>query len=345
MEMHDLQEAKLANQYHVVFAYNVPYADILNNRDSVPFIDMKSGVLVLSADPADYDRMHDEELRKHVKWSIELAGSEQGINQFLKTNFPGWKGQIHKSDVWPDENVQMAARAAKRITEAKYYRRHDLADVEKRYMEIANNWAEQKDVGIDWVSQDDPDHVSAMVWAHHITDENHFRSVIDKFLKDNGAPYDELHYIEDQDDDDHDDEHHYGWTGVVTYSDNKGRGGESQGAVEAHRFRRQIREAKYAARQITIMITTDRLFLVENMLYDTSTLIDVFQIGNEYEITYGERYVDDILGHRHDSFPLIRIKDGYAHAIPTSHGKPDFVIHEESFDQAIKEKWIEITDP
>lgn len=327
MELHDLQEAKLSTgKYDVIFAYNLPYADILGNRESVPFIDMKSGVLVLSADPANYEHVHDEELRKHVKWSVELAGSKQGINQFLKNNFPGWRGQIHKSDVWPDENVQRAAKAAKRITEAKYYRRHSIAAVEKRYMEIAKNWAKQTEIGIDWVSLDDPGHVSAMVWAHNITDENHFRSVIDQFFKDNGAPYDELNYVEDQDDEDHDRDYHYGWTGVVTYTDKS-----------------DLTEAKYAAKQITIMITTSYLFLIENMLYDMNTLIEVFQVGNEYEITYGELYADDIIGHRHDSFPLVRIKDGYAHAIPTSHGKPDFVIAEESFDQALKEKWIEIT--
>jgi len=111
MELHDLQEAKLAIQYDVVFARNLPYAEILDNE--VPFIDLKTNVLVLSADAANYDS-------RINKWTLELAGDKRSIKTFIQTHFPYWRGQVEKTDVWPDKNVKMAARDAKRINEARY---------------------------------------------------------------------------------------------------------------------------------------------------------------------------------------------------------------------------------
>ena len=90
------------------------------------------------------------------------------------------------------------------------------------------------------------------------------------------------------------------------------------------------------------MISADQLFLFESMLYDKATLLDMFKV-DEADMIYNERFMDDMLGDKYDTFPLVKIEDGYAHDIPTSHGRPDFFIYEESFDQALKDKWIEIT--
>lgn len=106
-----------------------------------------------------------------------------------------------------------------------------------------------------------------------------------------------------------------------------------------------ICEARYAAQRLTVMIKVSYLFLIENMLYDRAALFNEpqFREFDEEDLDYGEKFMDDIIGHEHDSFDLIRIQDGYAHARPTSHGEPDFVIDEESFDHAVKEGWLEIT--
>ncbi len=112
MKLIDLQEVRLTKTWDVVWAESLPYTEIL---DTVPpFIDSKTNVLVLSADPYRYASRGTEEGRKG-HWSVELAGDKKSIKKFLEDNFPSWRGIIHKSTVWKDEDVIRAGAAAKRI--------------------------------------------------------------------------------------------------------------------------------------------------------------------------------------------------------------------------------------
>lgn len=113
MELHDLQEARLATRYDIVYVRNLPHAKILDN--DAPFIDLKTNVLVTLVDAANFDS-------RANRWTIELAGAEESIQEFLTTHFPTWRGRFHKIDMTPerDEEIQQAAKSAKRIMEAKY---------------------------------------------------------------------------------------------------------------------------------------------------------------------------------------------------------------------------------
>ncbi len=111
MKLVDLQEVRLAKTWDVVWVEDLPYTKILEHT---PFIDTKTNVLVLSADSFRYTSRGTDEAREG-HWSAELVGDKRSIKKFLEDNFPIWKGIIHKSTVWTDEAVIMAAREAKRI--------------------------------------------------------------------------------------------------------------------------------------------------------------------------------------------------------------------------------------
>ncbi len=113
-----------------------------------------------------------------------------------------------------------------------------------------------------------------------------------------------------------------------------------------------LQEAKYAASRITVRVTTDILWVIDNFLYDRDALSEYF---NKSEYNTSERFdsgidmgfevfEDYVVGWEHDDINLIKIKDGYAHdRYPDPNPpKPDYVILEESFDQAIEDGWLEI---
>ena len=102
-----------------------------------------------------------------------------------------------------------------------------------------------------------------------------------------------------------------------------------------------LQEAKYAARRITVRILSDILWVLDNLLYDHHTLYDEFNIDLEASF---EQFEDYVIGFEHDTFNLIKIQDGYAHdRYPDPNPpKPDYVILEESFDQALEKDWLEI---
>jgi len=113
MKLIDLQEVRLTKTWNVVWAESLPYTEILDMVHA-PFIDTKTNVLVLSADPFRYTSRGTDEARKG-HWSVELAGDKRSIKKFLEDNFPNWKGAPRESTVWSDEAVIMAAQNAKRI--------------------------------------------------------------------------------------------------------------------------------------------------------------------------------------------------------------------------------------
>ena len=113
-----------------------------------------------------------------------------------------------------------------------------------------------------------------------------------------------------------------------------------------------LQEAKYAASRITVRVTTDILWVIENLLYDRDTLSDHFR-RSEYDFWKNDGddidlgfdvFEDYVVGWEHDDINLIKIKDGYAHdrSPDPNPPKPDYVILEESFDQAIHDGWLEI---
>jgi len=104
-----------------------------------------------------------------------------------------------------------------------------------------------------------------------------------------------------------------------------------------------LQEAKYAARRITVRILTDIMFVVENYLYDRDTLFDYYNVD---ELGGWQKFEDDVIGFDHDAINLIKIQDGYApDRYPKPNPpKPEYVIVEESFDQALEKGWLEIID-
>ena len=112
MKLIDLQEVRLTKTWNVVWAESLPYIEML--EEPAPFIDTKTNVLVLSADPFRYTSRGTDEAKKG-HWSVELAGDKRSIKKFLEDNFPNWKGVSRESTVWADKDVIRAASAAKRI--------------------------------------------------------------------------------------------------------------------------------------------------------------------------------------------------------------------------------------
>ena len=104
-----------------------------------------------------------------------------------------------------------------------------------------------------------------------------------------------------------------------------------------------LQEAKYAARRITVRILTEILWVIDDLLYDRDTLYDQLDIGVEHA---WEEFEDYVIGFDHDALSFIKIEDGYAaDRYPNPNPpKPDYVILEESFDQALENDWLEIID-
>jgi len=102
-----------------------------------------------------------------------------------------------------------------------------------------------------------------------------------------------------------------------------------------------LQEAKYAAHRITVRILTEILWEIEHLLYDRDTLFEHFDVGEEMG---WQQFEDQVIGFDHDALSFIKIEDGYAaDRYPNPNPpKPDYVIMEESFDQALEEGWLEI---
>ena len=110
----------------------------------------------------------------------------------------------------------------KHIAEAKYYRQHSVEDVHSQYTKIIDQQrtdpqrlttSVRNNVGLAG-TQKTHDKAFATVYAYDVKNEQQFRDAIERFMRENEAPYDQLLDIEDKTDDD---DNYSFFQGVVVY--------------------------------------------------------------------------------------------------------------------------------
>lgn len=107
-----LTEARYSGTPEVYWIQNLEWNAILE-YDNVPFVDPKTGVIVIAADgnyEDAYVNIHTfkyDEMKNEIPWAVEIAGSRHQINQFLDLYFPHWEEkQLNKSEVWDAPSLQ-----------------------------------------------------------------------------------------------------------------------------------------------------------------------------------------------------------------------------------------------